>query len=214
MKANCGKMDKRIYKIAVCGNEENVLELTQLFPSHLQLQIIKEDTVSEAVNEFDALFIMERNYGVLNNEIKIPVFINEVTRTMHLLQLPVNVIRVNLWPGFAENAVWEIAGKFTVQHESILQELGKRFLLLPDNPGLISARVISMIINEAYFTMEEGVSSEEEIDTAMKLGTNYPYGPVEWGKKIGLIKILELLQVLSSTNNKYQPALLLVKNCM
>lgn len=212
MKANRGKMDKKIYKIAVCGNEGNVLELKQFLPSHLQFQTIKEDTVPEAVNEFDALFIMERNFGVLNNEIKIPVFINEVTQTMQLLQLPSKVIRVNLWPGFADNAVWEIAGELTSQHELILKELGKKFLLLADNPGLISARVISMIINEAYFTMEEGVSSEEEIDTAMKLGTNYPYGPVEWGKKIGLKKILELLRVLSTTNNKYHPAPLLEKN--
>ena len=49
----------------------------------------------------------------------------------------------------------------------------------PDIPGFISARVVSMIINEAYFALEEEVSSKEEIDTAMKLGTNYPYGPFD-----------------------------------
>ena len=43
-----------------------------------------------------------------------------------------------------------------------------------------------MIINEAYFTWEAGTSTKEEIDIAMKLGTGYPYGPFEWGEKIGL----------------------------
>lgn len=207
-------MDKSIYKIAVCGKEENVQELKQVLPSHIKLESLNENTDAEAVNEYDALFIFDRNYGVLNIEINKPVFINEVTQTLHQLKLPVNAIRVNLWPGFAENEVWELAGELTAQHELIMKELGKKFILLHDCPGLISARVIAMIINEAYFTVEEGVSSEAEIDTAMKLGTNYPYGPVEWGEKIGLKKVLELLRVLSTTNNKYQPAPLLEKNCI
>jgi 3-hydroxybutyryl-CoA dehydrogenase len=46
----------------------------------------------------------------------------------------------------------------------------------------------------------------EEIDTAMKLGTNYPYGPFEWGQRIGLTRIVSLLNVLSMTNARYKPA--------
>ena len=68
-----------------------------------------------------------------------------------------------------------------------------------------------MIINEAYFTLEEKVSTKEEIDTAMKLGTNYPYGPFEWGQKIGLKKVNELLTTLAETNSRYTPAALLQK---
>ena len=56
-------------------------------------------------------------------------------------------------------------------------------------PGFITARVIAMIINEAFFALQENVSSKEEIDTAMRLGTNYPYGPFEWTKLIGIDKI-------------------------
>ncbi len=77
-------------------------------------------------------------------------------------------------------------------------------------PGFISASVIAMIINEAYFAKADGVSTEAEIDLAMKLGTNYPYGPFEWAQKIGLKNILNLLTSMSEQNNKYAPSPLLV----
>jgi 3-hydroxybutyryl-CoA dehydrogenase len=68
-----------------------------------------------------------------------------------------------------------------------------------------------MIINEAYCALEDEVRTREEMDLAMKLGTNYPLGPFEWGKKIGLSKVAGLLTILSSTNQRYQPARLLLK---
>ena len=66
-----------------------------------------------------------------------------------------------------------------------------------------------MIINEAYFALGEGVSSKEEIDTAMKLGTNYPMGPFEWGINIGLKNVSGLLSALAEINPRYTPAELL-----
>jgi 3-hydroxybutyryl-CoA dehydrogenase len=71
-----------------------------------------------------------------------------------------------------------------------------------------------MIINEAYFTLDEKVSSKNEIDTAMKLGTNYPYGPFEWSEKIGLKKVYELLTTLSHSHSRYEPAALLKKEAL
>ena len=50
-----------------------------------------------------------------------------------------------------------------------------------------------MIINEAYYTLQEGTASRADIDTAMKLGTNYPFGPFEWSKRIGIKTIVKLL---------------------
>ena len=82
---------------------------------------------------------------------------------------------------------------------------------MKDEPGLVSARVISMIINEAFFALGENVSSIEEIDLAMKLGTNYPYGPFEWSEKIGLQNIYHLLHKLSQTDKRYLIAPLLEK---
>jgi 3-hydroxybutyryl-CoA dehydrogenase len=65
--------------------------------------------------------------------------------------------------------------------------------------------VVSMIINEAFIALGENVSTREEIDTAMKLGTNYPYGPFEWAELIGVENIISLLNKLSEKDNHYQP---------
>jgi 3-hydroxybutyryl-CoA dehydrogenase len=92
--------------------------------------------------------------------------------------------------------------------------LNRKIEWTPDIPGFISARVLSMIINEAYFSLREEISSKKDIDIAMKLGTNYPYGPFEWSKKIGLIHIYSLLAQLSKTSSRYEPAPLLIKEAL
>lgn len=68
-----------------------------------------------------------------------------------------------------------------------------------------------MIINEAYFGLGDGISSKQEMDIAMKLGTNYPFGPFEWSEKIGLGRIHALLSKLSETSTRYQIAPALTK---
>jgi 3-hydroxybutyryl-CoA dehydrogenase len=79
-------------------------------------------------------------------------------------------------------------------------------LTTPDIPGMISARVVAGIINEAWYTWEENVSTKEEIDIAMRLGTNYPLGPFEWGERIGLGQIARLLSSLSKQDARYTPS--------
>ena len=88
----------------------------------------------------------------------------------------------------------------------VLNALNKKYIACVDEPGFISARIIAMIINEAYMAKEEGVSTEEEIDIAMKLGTNYPYGPFEWAKKIGIQSIHQLLTTLAKNDVRYTTA--------
>jgi 3-hydroxybutyryl-CoA dehydrogenase len=56
----------------------------------------------------------------------------------------------------------------------------------PPADGEVLVRILSMIINEAAFAVGEGVASVSDVDTAMKLGTNYPHGPLEWADRIGL----------------------------
>jgi 3-hydroxybutyryl-CoA dehydrogenase len=71
---------------------------------------------------------------------------------------------------------------------------------------LVAAKIIAMIINEAYFALGENISTKNEIDVAMKLGTNYPYGPFEWSEKIGLKKIYALLKKLCEKDSRYNIA--------
>lgn len=143
------------------------------------------------------------------------IIVNDVITTLD--NLPENFIRINGWPGFlkrpiAEAACNDVASKSTAS--TIFSCFNKKIEWVPDTAGFISARVLGMIINEAYFALDEEVSSKEEIDTAMKLGTNYPYGPFEWGKKIGLKNVYDLLFALAQTNPRYEPARLLKKEAL
>lgn len=140
------------------------------------------------------------------------IIINAVSFT--LKGVPGNFVRINGWPGFLKRAIMEAScqdNNTRNRAENIFSSFGKKTEWVPDIPGFISARVISMIINEAYFTLQEKVSSKQEIDIAMKLGTNYPYGPFKWAEKIGLKKIYTLLSMLAKDNSRYKPCPLLEK---
>ena len=148
----------------------------------------------------------------LTDLLKRPVFVNSMNKTIVEIGLP--AIRINAWPGFLKRSIAEVCcGNDTDKNEAeiILGLLNRKAEWVPDVKGFISTRVVSMIINEAYFALEENVSTKEEVDIAMKLGTNYPYGPFEWSKKIGLKNIAALLTELSLTEKRYQPASLLLK---
>ena len=133
-----------------------------------------------------------------------------------LSELPAGFIRLNGWNSFLKRPVAEMAGngENKIIAEKIISCFNKTTEWVADVPGFITARVISTIINEAYFTLAEKVSTKDEIDTAMKLGTNYPFGPFEWSEKIGLKNIYGLLMLLSKTNSRYTPSDLLQKEAL
>jgi 3-hydroxybutyryl-CoA dehydrogenase len=143
-----------------------------------------------------------KNYTTITK----PVFINSVDKTLEKIENNGKVLRFNGWQGFIEKPIWEIAGNVDNEIAAILKAIGKTFLATEDIAGLVSARVIAMIINEAYFALEDNVSTKAEIDIAMKLGTNYPFGPFEWAEKIGLENVYNLLQTMALEDIKYTPA--------
>jgi len=97
------------------------------------------------------------------------------------------------------------------QATAFFRGLGLETAVVPDGPGLIFPRILCMIINEAAFALMEGVASVEDIDTAMRLGTNYPLGPLEWADRIGLDQVIAVLEALQVEygEDKYRPAPLL-----
>ena len=153
---------------------------------------------------FDLLFVNEPSrIDILKKALPSCIYINAVTDTLAEIDQP--FIRINAWPGFLNRSVLEIVSD-EATGITILDTLGWNYKIVPDVPGMIAPRVIAMIVNEAYFALGEEVSTKPEIDTAMKLGTNYPLGPFEWSKKIGLEKIATLLTILSKTDERYIPA--------
>ena len=198
-------------KIAVLGNDASCNELMQC---NKDITWLRATDLTGLFNEKDAgaYFILQENVQLLNTALPDkPVFINSVVNTLREINAADNVIRINGWAGFLAKEFWEVCGILTEAAINILNQSGKKFVQVPDIPGFISARIISMIINEAYYAAGENVSSEKAIDIAMKLGTNYPHGPFEWANIIGIKNIYTLLQKLSVKDTRYTAAPAMVK---
>jgi 3-hydroxybutyryl-CoA dehydrogenase len=168
------------------------------------------NTVDEADAYIDLLF--DGDQSVFEIIIDKPVIVNAVIVTCE--NLPSNFCRINAWKSYLEKDKLEVCTlnkDLQSSFESILKAIGYKCLFVSDIAGMVSARAIAMIINEAYFGIEDEISTKEQIDTAMKLGTNYPYGPFEWAEKIGIKNIAALLVELYKTDERYKPSDLLLK---
>jgi len=95
----------------------------------------------------------------------------------------------------------------------LAHKLGKTVAMAEDFPAFIVNRILLPMINEAVYTLYEGVGSVEHIDTAMKLGANHPMGPLELADFIGLDTCYSIMQVLYEglADSKYRPCPLMVK---
>jgi 3-hydroxybutyryl-CoA dehydrogenase len=81
--------------------------------------------------------------------------------------------------------------------ESLVRSLGKHPVWVNESPGLVLPRLVCCLANEAGFAVSEGVAPPEAIDTAMKLALNYPHGPLEWAARLGLPKVVGVLDHLA-----------------
>jgi 3-hydroxybutyryl-CoA dehydrogenase len=96
---------------------------------------------------------------------------------------------------------------------TLAERLGKNTMTAEDFPGFIVNRILLPMINEAIYTLYEGVGGVTDIDTAMKLGTNQPMGPLELADLIGLDTCLAIMEVMHRVfgDDKYRPCPLLKK---
>jgi 3-hydroxybutyryl-CoA dehydrogenase len=93
------------------------------------------------------------------------------------------------------------------------QRMGKEVVVIKESPGFITSRINAMIGNEAFYMLQEGIASAEDIDKALKLGLNHPMGPFELVDLVGLDTRLHILEYLhKSLGEKFRPAPLLVQH--
>lgn len=173
----------------------------------------RKEFLSEDLNIAD--YIIDLTIEEYPNQISqyrsttIPVLIGSVVFTLNELKIDSHlpIARFNHWPTFINRNCIEFAVKENQaeRFQQLFQTLNIPSFITADEPGFVSARTVSMIVNEAFLAREEAVSTESEIDTAMKLGTSYPMGPFEWCDKIGTDRIVRLLHKLAEKDNRYQP---------
>jgi 3-hydroxybutyryl-CoA dehydrogenase len=90
----------------------------------------------------------------------------------------------------------------------LLQATGAAVSVLDDVPGLVVARTVAMLVNEAAEVVGRGVATAADVDLAMRHGVNYPVGPVEWGERLGAGYVVRLLDTLAAyyADGRYRPA--------
>jgi 3-hydroxybutyryl-CoA dehydrogenase len=108
------------------------------------------------------------------------------------------------------------AGEYTPRDareaaEAFFSGLGLHVEWVADAPGLVLGRIVCQLVNEAAFALQKGIGSAEDIDTALRLGFNFPRGPLEWGDTIGLDHVLAVLDALGEElgEERYRAAPLL-----
>ena len=173
------------------GNSHEYLHVSEStsISERLQVDVAVDFTIDESPdNLVELLQRVEASFYLVN------VIKSSLTEmSFYTGPLPDNIIGFNGLPGFVNREVWEVTG---TNPGEILNALSIDFRKVEDRVGMVSPRVICMIINEAYYTVQEGTATREDIDLGMKLGTGYPFGPFEWADRIGIGHVYELLEAL------------------
>jgi 3-hydroxybutyryl-CoA dehydrogenase len=222
-KAKAG-IEKGLGKLVEKGKlpeAEKAAALSRLKTAGTVLEVKDIDVAIEAVSEneelkkriFRDLDAVVRPGGVLaTNTSSIPITrIAAVTKRpdavigMHFMN-PVPVMQlVELIRGAATSDATYAATK------ALAEKMGKTTVVSKDFPGFIVNRILIPMLNEACFALHEGLASPQDIDTAMKLGTNQPMGPLTLADFIGLDTVLAIAEVLHKGlgDDKYRPSPLL-----
>lgn len=197
-------------KILVRGEKIITAELKQKLPNADVTEIQDTDFPQIDLSGYDVIFDLSideqastlKYYAPLKN---IPVFVGAVkiqlaaAANLYGREILCTLIGINDLPTFINRSLAEVS-LLDKTDEAILQQtmqkLGWDYKLVEDRVGMVTPRIIMMIINEACYTLQEGTASMQDIDTSMKLGTNYPFGPFEWADKIGIKHVYETLKAV------------------
>ena len=201
--------EKTSVKIFATGDERRMNELKLKLGNEISSDGVNRENVSALMN-YDVIFDLnadEKNaaldqFTFLENKL---VIVCAVKKSLSILigeakrEIKSHVVGMNLLPTFINREQLEVLFPNNESRKSFTDFASKMktdFLEVEDRVGMVTPRVICMIINEACFSLQAGVASMTDIDKAMRLGTNYPYGPLEWCDRIGVKDAYETLEAI------------------
>ena len=171
---------------------------------------------AQALAGFDVLFDLNLDddasrlarYALLKDKMVVGCAVKRSLRQMRescKQEIHCHLAGMNALPTFINRSLAELS-LLREQDKKPLDDLFRAlqwdYLLVDDQPGMVTPRVVAMLINEAWFVLSEETASRDDIDMSMKLGTNYPYGPFEWCDKIGIRDVYETLHALAINSNE------------
>lgn len=110
----------------------------------------------------------------------------------------------------------EVSDAALAQAVGLFQSIGKQVSVIRLVPGLIVARTVAMLVDLALDAVAREVASAADVDIAMRLGVNYPLGPVEWGRRLSAVRVRDLLEALHSyyPHGRYAPSIELLRRAV
>lgn len=199
-------------KVIVFGAENRIAEFRAAFQDNAALEIERGDAEpgEEDFREYD--LVCDLNFD--DDSSSLPdyarlkdkwVLVSAVKQSLaeavyhHGVKVNCRLLGFNALSGFMQNKIWELSCLkpwYKKDVPELMKLLGKEAEIVEDRVGLVTPRVVCSLINEAAWAMQEKTAAASDMDLAMKLGTNYPYGPLEWADRIGLTDVFETLMSL------------------
>lgn len=198
-------------KVLVVGSEHRMVELKEKLPN--TAEVVHQLVPGHDISKYDLIFDLNLDDNPENLH-EYSTYKKVVIAGMAKMQLAevlameeevaCTLIGMNTLPTFIsrDKVEWSLpSGESKEVAEQIADKLGWEFTLVKDRTGMVTPRIILMIINEACYTLQEGTASIADIDRAMKLGTAYPFGPLEWADKIGIDDVYKTLEAIYQDTN-------------
>lgn len=180
-------------------------------------ELVVEAIVADRVRKWLALDHINRAFVGLEEPILTATLNASATEVAGRMVSPENVVGWAALPPLPDARVIELMPglrsdpSIVARATEFLSGLGKEPVRAGDAAGGVLPRVVANLVNEAAYALMEGVADAQDIDQAMKLGMNYPHGPLAWGDLIGLDQVMGVLEGLAVAYSldRYRPAPLL-----
>ncbi len=194
--------------ILLIGKTKQVAELQAKLANIVDIKIAVNEPISSNYQwiidaDFEDNLYRIQQYALLENTLVMVAAVRkqlaESVAKSDIKALKCCLVGFNALPTFINRPLWEISlfrSSDLLVLDTFLSKINMAYKIVADRVGMVTPRIVCMIINEAFYAAQEKIASREAIDKAMKLGTRHPYGPFEWAEKIGIENVYLCLSAI------------------